>query len=299
MSISNDTSKGATGPATVQGRQKYPFVKMPYWLLDSGVSAGALHLFCVLARYADYGTGELFAGQARMAKNLSCTDRTVRTYMTELKVVNAVAVVRRRWNNSSITVIAIDAPLLPSEVEALVNDSPEAEFRTTPEADFRTTPEADFHLTRTSNLEPDKLEPALTIAPLERNVEEPPSETFQEELLPSVVPQKKQRATDEVWESLIEACQINPAEITSGARGGYNRAAKELRDVGATPALIRSKAAAYRISMPKATLTPSALAKHWAGLEGYVDSPTVSKNASSLVRAAMKYKSDDNQGELQ
>ena len=52
--------------------------------------------------------------------------------------------------------------------------------------------------------------------------------------------------------------------MTRSARGQLNKAVKELREVGATEEQVKAKAKAYRQQYPNATLTPTALVKHWS-----------------------------------
>ena len=76
----------------------------------------------------------------------------------------------------------------------------------------------------------------------------------------------KNRARDQLFDALVEVCQIDPKALTSSARGAANRAIKELREVGAEPEQIVQAARAYRTRYPGAVVTPSALAKHWPSL---------------------------------
>jgi len=66
---------------------------------------------------------------------------------------------------------------------------------------------------------------------------------------------------DELWDALVETMGT-PAPATRSGRGAWNRAHRELREVGATPELVRFAAAAYRDRWPDVELTPSALVKH-------------------------------------
>ena len=82
------------------------------------------------------------------------------------------------------------------------------------------------------------------------------------------------RVLDELFDSVAEACGINAAELTTSARGAMNRALKDLRSVGAEPDDVPRRAAIYRRTYPRNTLTPAALAKHWPQLNGGApDSP--------------------------
>ena len=79
---------------------------------------------------------------------------------------------------------------------------------------------------------------------------------------------KPERPRDPIWDTLMEVCGIETTAIPKSARGAYNRAVKELREVGATPEQIRNRAARWHKVYAGATLTPTALVKHWASLAG-------------------------------
>jgi hypothetical protein len=72
------------------------------------------------------------------------------------------------------------------------------------------------------------------------------------------------RPKDHLFEAIANACGINLTNLTRSSRGQLNKAVKELREVGATPDDITTKAKAYRTQYPNATLTPTALIKHWS-----------------------------------
>jgi hypothetical protein len=74
------------------------------------------------------------------------------------------------------------------------------------------------------------------------------------------------RKRDELFDAVTEACGIEVATITPSGRGKVNKALKELRDVGATPADVRDRAQRYRRRWPNVSLTPTALAGHWGEL---------------------------------
>jgi hypothetical protein len=69
---------------------------------------------------------------------------------------------------------------------------------------------------------------------------------------------------DDLFETVAQVCGISLDGITRTARGQLNKAVKELREVQATPEQIHHKAKAYRTQYPNATLTPTALTKHWS-----------------------------------
>jgi len=78
---------------------------------------------------------------------------------------------------------------------------------------------------------------------------------------------------DEVWDAVMLACGVNPSTINSQERGRHNRAVKALKESGATPEQIQSRASAYRVKFPNVALTPIALASHWSELDSGVATP--------------------------
>jgi len=78
--------------------------------------------------------------------------------------------------------------------------------------------------------------------------------------------QQSRRKADPIFDTLVDLCQIDTERLTASARGGINRAAKELRDAGATEESLRSAANAYKIRYETAAVTPTALAKHYPTL---------------------------------
>ena len=75
------------------------------------------------------------------------------------------------------------------------------------------------------------------------------------------------RPPDEIWDTLLDVCAIDPHTIPDSARGAYNRAVADLRTIGATPNDIRRRAAIYRGQWPNVSLTPTALTRRWSECE--------------------------------
>lgn len=113
-------------------------------------------------------------------------------------------------------------------------------------------------------------------------VEEPPMTVVEQPPEPSIEPSGNRhlpapasptpsgRRRDALFDAVVEACGIEPAELTPSARGAVNKALAGLRSVTASPEDVFDRAAAYRKVYPRNTLTPSALAKHWPQLGGPV-----------------------------
>ena len=97
-------------------------------------------------------------------------------------------------------------------------------------------------------------------------IEEPSTEPSTEpEQLPAPAVRKGRRR-DLLFEQVCWACGIEYKQLTTSGRGGLNKAVSELRLVGATPGDVTSRALNYKLRYPDTSLTPTALAKHWASL---------------------------------
>jgi len=68
----------------------------------------------------------------------------------------------------------------------------------------------------------------------------------------------------DLFESLIVASRWDLATLTKSARGRTNKAAKELDDIGATPAGVDARARVHRRKWPDLDVTPSSLAANYA-----------------------------------
>jgi hypothetical protein len=91
--------------------------------------------------------------------------------------------------------------------------------------------------------------------PIEQPIEQPTREEEQ--------PKRKH---DPIFDVLCDETNTNPSELTRSSRGALNKATKELRNLGADAGNITRRADQYRRRYPTATLTPSALVKHWPTL---------------------------------
>lgn len=91
-----------------------------------------------------------------------------------------------------------------------------------------------------------------------------PEGNRKEEPLAAKPPESVTRKKDTLFETVARVCGISTTTLTRSSRGQLNAALKELREVNATEAEVEAKAKAYRKQYPNATLTPSALVKHWS-----------------------------------
>ena len=101
-------------------------------------------------------------------------------------------------------------------------------------------------------------------SPAEADFRSEPSENRQEEPVAATPPEATTRKKDRLFEAVAKECGINLSGMTRSARGQLNKAVKELREINATEEQVAAKAKAYRQQYPNATLTPTALVKHWS-----------------------------------
>ncbi|MEN6301702.1 MAG: hypothetical protein ABFD96_03215 [Armatimonadia bacterium] len=69
----------------------FRFAIIPEWLLDSAVSAQAIRLFAVMARYADKDSDQACRSRATLADRARCSAATVDRSLRELRSVGAVS----------------------------------------------------------------------------------------------------------------------------------------------------------------------------------------------------------------
>ena len=91
-----------------------------------------------------------------------------------------------------------------------------------------------------------------------------PVRVTKEETLAATPPESVTRKKDTLFETVAKECGISLNGMTRSARGQLNKAVKELREIDATEEQVAVKAKAYRQQYPNATLTPTALVKHWS-----------------------------------
>jgi hypothetical protein len=97
---------------------KHGFTQLPnYVLKDTRLSFGARLTFAVLLSYA-WQEGSCFPGQGRMASDLGTTDRSIRTFLTELKAGGFVDWKQQGLNRPNIYYILDYKPLDPALIEA-------------------------------------------------------------------------------------------------------------------------------------------------------------------------------------
>jgi biotin operon repressor len=101
-------------------------------------------------------------------------------------------------------------------------------------------------------------------SPAEVGFRSEPSENRKKEPLADKPPESVTRKKDNLFEVIAEVCGISLTGMTRSSRGQLNKAVKELREIDTTEEQVRHKAKAYKAQYPNATLTPTALIKHWS-----------------------------------
>lgn len=77
-------------------RREETFSIVPHWLLDAGVSPGAIQVWCVLWRHADKDGRNAYPSHSKVAAAVGKSRATVKRWITELIDVGAVTVEQRR-----------------------------------------------------------------------------------------------------------------------------------------------------------------------------------------------------------
>ena len=72
------------------------------------------------------------------------------------------------------------------------------------------------------------------------------------------------RQPDLLFEALVTATGMRLDALTRTERGRVNAAAKQLREVAATPEQVAGAASKYQVTFPGAAITATAIAAHWS-----------------------------------
>lgn len=211
----------------------------------------------VLADYAD-ADWSTFAGQGRIAAEAEISERTVRRILADFEAEGLVRRQRRHREDGSRTSDRIK--LVHGVIVALPDTMADRAYRTLwpPLPDTVTEPTGHSLAAHEPSEEPSE-EPSVISSKLPENAK-------------SLLPTKSKPLTithsrqvhDGLVFALIAAAGWRQDEITETQWGALHRAAKTLADVGADPDEIRRRWIIYQVNYP-GTVTPSALAKHWAG----------------------------------
>jgi DNA-binding Lrp family transcriptional regulator len=205
------------------------FAVIPEWLIDStDVADPAFRVYAALRRYAD-DQGEAWPSIGTIAERLNRSERSVSRAVAELERAGAITV-ERRFNQSSLYTILHTPPL--QMVTELAGGTVKVD---------RSGPDKSGDLIRAREPEP----------PINK-----PDKADTKRIFESLYTMW----TGRTWE--------DGARLTRPERQKLNAATKELVAVGATPAEVTEKAAAYRRTFEGAVLTPQALVNNWTTLNG-------------------------------
>jgi hypothetical protein len=205
------------------------WAQVPEWVVTAPISDRAVRLYALLARRAN-SDSQAFPSRKYLAVNMHCSSKSVDRAMEELLDIGAVTK-SKQFHDSRQTVNLYTLKAMGGTRVTRGGDTGDEGGGDTG------VPQNESH----------KNESHITLA---------------------AAPKKESAKKDELFEAIAAACNIDWTELTRTGRGQLNTAAKELRDIGVTPEQVPPKAAAYRKRYPEAQLTPTALVKHWAGLQG-------------------------------
>ena len=209
------------------------WAQVPEWVICSDISDRAVRLYAMLSRRAN-DDHRAFPSRRYLAKSIRCSVKSVDRALEELVGIGAVTKERQfRGDRQTVNLYTLRAMMW----------SPVTRGGDTGDAGGGDTADAQNESHRNESHKN-----TLAAAP-------------REEAKP-----KAARPEDPLWNAMLAACGIDGTTITKTGRGQVNAALKELREIGATPADIDAKAKVYRKTWPDASLTPSALVKHWAAL---------------------------------
>ena len=207
--------------------QAGPFALIPAWVLDSGISSKAVHLYAVLARHADADTHTAFPSRARLAQRMHCSLPTVDAAVKELVEAGALAVERRKngkENLSNLWTIVLVRPGQESLPPSQKNDTRGSQKNRT---------ENENHLEQ-----------------------EPPNDSSERKRSAA------QQERDRIWDAL-EVCFGKASTPSEESRRG--KVVSELVKAGATPpAVIGAHAEAKRRAW--SNFSEMALVRNWTSL---------------------------------
>lgn len=88
--------QGSTQNGTMRVISDNRFAIIPHWVIFSGITSGALHLYAVLTKYADNTTGQAWPSRTTLANDIGKSRDTVDRHIKELEGIGALRVQRRK-----------------------------------------------------------------------------------------------------------------------------------------------------------------------------------------------------------
>jgi len=204
------------------------WAQVPEWVIVAPISDRAVRLYALLARRAN-ADSQAFPSRGYLADRMGCSRKSVDRALEELLTVGAVTK-QQQFQDSRQTVNLYTLRAMGGT-------------RVTRGGDTGVQGEGDTGVPQNESHKNESHRTTLRTAS-----------------------QPRQREPDLLFEAVAMACNINLKQLTGTSRGQLNKATKELRDIGVKPDEVGDKARAYRKQYPEASLTPTALAKHWPQL---------------------------------
>ena len=203
------------------------WAQVPEWVVTAPISDRAVRLYALLARRAN-SDSQAFPSRKYLAVNMHCSSKSVDRAMEELIAVGAVTK-QKQYQDSRQTVNLYTLRAMGGT-------------RVTRGGDTGDEGEGDARVAQNESHKNESHRTTLADKPQES-------------------PTKKR---DTLFETIAEVCGISLTGMTRSSRGQVNKALKELKEINATEEQVRHKAKAYKTQYQNATLTPTALVKHWS-----------------------------------
>ena len=140
---------------THQLEQEIRFSITPEWVLTAKISDKAVRLYGGLARFADNQTHEAFPSRETLAERMHCSTKSIDRAATELIEIGAIK--KRQRHNSSL----VYTLMMSRGVGTPVSPGVDKDVQGVGTQVSRGV-DTDVHLTRTTELEPEELEPLNT-----------------------------------------------------------------------------------------------------------------------------------------
>lgn len=138
-------------------RLETKFALIPDWVIDLDISSTAFKLYAALARYADNQTHRAFPSRETLAERLKCSVKTVERAVTELEMAGAIRKESRgRYQSNVYTLVMVN----PDRTKMSIDETEMSVEGTK----MSVRMDKNVALTRTTELEPEELEPLNTQA---------------------------------------------------------------------------------------------------------------------------------------
>jgi len=135
------------------------FSIVPHWVIDSGISARAVRLYAVLAKFADAETAQAYPGRTRLSKELHCSLKSVDRAVAELESIGAIK--KRQRVNEGVYQSSLYTVVRSNPASRVTR--PRVKADATPRQGRRDPVSGVTHRTITTELEPLNIEPLNNI----------------------------------------------------------------------------------------------------------------------------------------